>query len=194
MNMLNFRSHNSFDQSWKHSEIFVEISFYNIKIQDNHPLNSFSNDHLTLRQPVLHVHSLLNVEYQIEYRNSDRRNEEDGTSILEELTEMILRLGCFLGRTVRCCAEDDPILRMINRLIRQEEEICLSKQGEYLNPQLLQKLKQLKNDYEQRRNSSNEENESVDLDHAYEILERMGTIDSIKKELTLNTSNQTTIN
>ena len=71
---------------------------------------------------------------------------------------------------------------MINLIISQEKEICLSKSDECLNPQLLQKLKQLKNNYQQRRNNINQENELIDLERVYQIIESIGTTDSIKKQ------------
>ena len=124
----------------------------------------------------------IDVEYKLEYGNSDPTNEEKVTSMLEELEEMILKLGCFLGNTARTSEEDDPMIRMINLIISQEKEICLSQPDEYLNPQLLEKLKQLKNDYQQRRNNSNRENETIDLERVYQIIESIGTTDSIKKQ------------
>ena len=52
----------------------------------------------------------IDVEYKLEYGNLDQTNEENVASVLEELEEMILKLGCFFGHTTRTSEEDDPMI------------------------------------------------------------------------------------
>ena len=124
----------------------------------------------------------MDIEYELKYGRAGASGEENMKSNLEELKEMLLKLACFLANTTRTSEQDDPILRMLNRMITQEKQHCASNEDQYLNPQLLEQLEQFRDSYQQQREILNSNNQSIDLPTVYQTIGSISMIDLIKQQ------------
>ena len=124
----------------------------------------------------------MDIEYKLEYGRAGASGEENMKSNLEELKEMLLKLACFLANITRTSEQDDPIVRMLNRMITQEKQLCASNDGQYLNPQLLEQLEQFRDSYLQQQEISTSKNQPNDLSTVYQTIGSISMIDLIKQQ------------
>ncbi len=128
----------------------------------------------------------IDVNYRLDYDLLDGANGQSIdplVKILEQLKLTSVEFGyCFLWNS-QTRESNDPIFDFLNQIIDEEKEICQDKGSQCLNLELLKKLNQFKDEYEQRRSGLMSRRNSIDLTNIYELIQNVNGMNLIRKQM-----------
>ncbi|CAF4236157.1 unnamed protein product, partial [Rotaria sordida] len=81
--------------------------------------------------------------------------------------------------------ENDPILSVLNRMIKEEKSICLQKGNQNLNANLYDDLKSFKNEYKEAWSMSISNPKPITLPEVYKLIKTASEIREISEQLSI---------
>jgi hypothetical protein len=125
------------------------------------------------------------IDYKLEYKlcnHATNASIEDLTKTLDVLCQTSAEFAHFLVETTDS-SRNDLFLAGIERMIKEEDDICKTKTPCQLNLDLLNRLKQLKEKYEQTRKKLLAEKEHIQLPYVYDKIQLMNERPMIQSQM-----------
>jgi hypothetical protein len=125
------------------------------------------------------------IDYQLEYElcnNPAINSYEDLTQMVDDLRQASAEFAHFLVEATDT-SQNDLFLTGIERMIKEEVDICASKESCRLNPKLLDCLKQLKKNYEEARKKLSTEKENIQLSKVYDKMQHVSKYPMVERQM-----------
>ena len=146
-------------------------------------LHVFPNDCLTCSCPPSD-HTL--VHYQLEYQQNSKtshRSTEEMQTLVKTLCDVSSVFGYFLNN-VNNNPESDPVLSELEKIINEEESICVKRTSALFNPILVGELQSVKQRYQQLIvDMFNKKERPASLSTINKSIESINRIDMIKSQM-----------
>ncbi|CAF1133069.1 unnamed protein product [Rotaria sordida] len=126
------------------------------------------------------------VNYVLKYKLCDKEQKptfHDMKRNLEQLTQIIIQFAYFYKYLVHIATENDPILSVLNRMIKEEKSICSQKGNQNLNANLYDNLKSFKNEYKEAWSMSISNPKPITLPEVYKLIKTASEIREISEQL-----------
>jgi hypothetical protein len=125
------------------------------------------------------------IDYQLEYklcRDPISGSDKEIGKMVDDLCQASADFGYFLVRA-RDTSQNDLFLVGIERMIKEEGDICKSKSSSQLNSNLIKSLEQLKMKYAEMRKKLLAKKEEIQLWEIYEKIQDVSKHEMIKRQI-----------
>ncbi|CAF3551359.1 unnamed protein product [Rotaria sp. Silwood1] len=125
------------------------------------------------------------IDYELGYKRCDdlaSNSEKSMTQILDDLYQTSAGFANFLVGASGT-SNNDPFLLGLERMIKEEDEICAKKSSYELNLNLTQELEELKRRYEKTRKRLTTKKELISLDDIYQKIENVSKYRMIELQM-----------
>jgi hypothetical protein len=122
------------------------------------------------------------LEYQCLYGAFDR-DQNAMKNMLDILCNASAAFAHFLMHIAHS-TKDNPFFIGLVEMIVEETHICESQKSAHFNIQLVEKLRQLENLYQQRMNKMKPDDESVKLTAIYKLIKTIGEYPPVREQMT----------
>jgi GTP-binding protein EngB required for normal cell division len=125
------------------------------------------------------------VDYELGYKLCDYpavNSSTEMTKMIDDLCEASAEFSYFLVGTTDT-SQNDLFLIGVERMIKEEDDICANKPSRGLNSNLLNHLKQLKKDYEEARKKLLTEKPHIPLSNVYDKIQQVSSYPMVKSQM-----------
>jgi hypothetical protein len=125
------------------------------------------------------------IDYELEYRLCNyptSSSHSEMTKMVDDLCEASAEFAHFLFETADT-SENDLFLIGIERMIKEEDDICVNMESYQLNSDLLNHLKQLKKNYEEMRRKLSIEKQHIQLSNVYDKIQQVSSYPMIELQM-----------
>jgi hypothetical protein len=126
------------------------------------------------------------IDYQLEYEICNypaSNSDNDITKMVDDLCQAGAEFAHFLLEATDT-SQNDLFLTGIERMIKEEGDICTNKRPCHLNPTLLGQIEQLKENYEETRKKRSTRKEHVQLLNVYDKIRQVSKYPMIESQMT----------